>query len=937
MQIDLGAIALQAVNCCLDQIKNSCAPIATGCAKSKCVWKWTPDSPTCSDTCTYVWSPNLKFWSQTSWCPKGCTCPPRPTSQPKNPERDFTAIYSCIPSVKGSWSLDNNCFTCCKCPQLTPPPKPTDPTKAQEISYDCEYNCECSKCSYVWIPPTTTKCTNTGPCQLYWDATAQQYILGYRGDGSSTFDPCNSQCPCSLWGTTPNEPEISRLIAGECTPITSEGGWKFNSSCNYPCQCDLAAPVEPPSDPTKSEKIYGACRVCDCIPCTCEYTWFPTVPCKAGICTLYWNADTNQYSATTPDGTSTSNPCTATCPCSLLGSSPPPGTPSMLISGECTQTTPVDTCSPSSCIYVWTPGTDGGGGPIFCGVTIGTEPKLTQASPAQICTTWETALKVSANSLDGQDMYAPCLQNQMVGLNTYQITCVGGELVLRILEYANQPTKTGKTTWAFTLPGETGPVTTVWTLVPGGGTPSTSGSWSMGSDCPFPCVCSSGLPNFTPVNPALPDTATFPCKSPDVPTPPKSGFWAKTRGCSDDCLCPPSPTLDPAVPTVSSSKTYTCAKNLCGQCGWTWQTDGHVWAPSSSCNSGCLCPISMPTWQPSNPDAGNTSVVAPCVPDTCATSKCDYDWLYSYVLEKWQFLLIKNCPNGCECSPIIPLEPPENPDRSTIVSFDCKSIIPPTPDPCQGSFCSYNWSVANDKWEIGLFCNVSTCTCPAPPPAPEDRSKPVHIELSCFTGTTSTTPPPTTCTDPTKPCLWFCTPPADGIGPPQWVYSGGAEQCPSKTCLPPTYLCQVGNENTYGCGPCLPSACDASCVVDCAFGKATVSGCNGYGCICTNPDPNAKGQTPQQFCEQIGNGTRTFLCVSSQSSTTPPPPNICIFGACTLDCKNGVVVYLGENNNCGGCVCGGDTLGPGGSYRTPQMICKTIGNGTVNVKCVSYF
>jgi len=931
MEIDLGSIAIQAVQCCIDDIKNKCAP--TTCASVSCTWSWTPDTDT----------------------------------------------------TLGSWHRRVYCPNCCKCTQTEEPDTPSNPEESQELYYPCTYDCECAKCSYVWIPPTTTKCTNTGPCQLYWDATVRQYILGYRDDGSSTFDPCNSQCPCSLWGTIPANPEISRLVAGECKPITTEGGWKLNSNCTYPCQCDLAKPTAPPADPTKSEKIYGACRDCVCIPCSCEYTWVPTNPvlpiptipaactdntCEytfsgktgPGICglnnpaILTWappsatcngvskiniysgvgeqfknSCDGGGYSITYPSvyctngqlnvqinaqgststtliktgpntwasplgsffGTYTLNQvpnggswsqtkaCPNNCQCGWQIESPisvtgngengtvatyhclsptsqctdpakpcvwkctPPtdgvSPPNWILqsSGSCTKlclppsnlcqvtnensygcgvcSTPytpafseekiekskslntistLSTCSSSNCVFSWTPGqvVPVPVGPTFCGVPIGTRPKLTMASPALVCT-FETPLKVSANSLDGDYMYAPCLNYAIAQLNSYQITCVGGALSLYITQFATQPTKTGTYTWELISVGESGFVKYIYTLVPdgsGSGTSSTPGSWSLSSTCPFPCECSVLQPDVSPVDPTVPDSISYPCID---KTTPSTGNWIQTKSCGSSCVCPPAPDLPPAVPSIGSSKTYTCTQNPCGaKCEWKWNTSLDVWEATATCNANCACSIPFPPDSPDNPGI-SVVVSGSCVPTTTTTPK-------------------------------------------------------PAPLPCDVSYCSYAWDPVTKSWGADLLCPTETpCQCNGtiPTAQPADPSVPSGVLYPCKSIVTTTTPPPPSCTDPNAPCLWKCTPPTDGFSPPTWVYVSGT--CPGGVCSQPSYLCQVGNENSYGCGDCIaiPTFCDTDCSFDCVNGAVVGKTCfNKAGCFCYNP--NKPSDTPESLC-----------------------------------------------------------------------------------------
>jgi hypothetical protein len=67
-------------------------------------------------------------------------------------------------------------------------------------------------------------------------------------------------------------------------------------------------------------------------------------------------------------------------------------------------------------------------------------------------------------------------------------------------------------------------------------------------------------------------------------------------------------------------------------------------------------------------------------------------------------------------------------------------------------------------------------------------------------------------------------------------------------CSEPSTPCQLGNENSYGCGDCVARiGCDTDCSFDCVNGAVVGRTCfNKAGCFCYNP--NKPSDTPESLC-----------------------------------------------------------------------------------------
>jgi len=895
--------------------------------------------------------------------------------------------------ITGSWSLTKSCpaYSCCVCSQKKEPPEPLYPKIKQTYTYSCTYDCACTSCSYIWIPPTTTDCTNTRGCRLFWDAAIKQYIF----DGLSTFDSCNSECPCSLWETERSPLESSSLFDGDCTPTTTEGSWRINSTCASPCQCDLAMPTAPPEDQKKSQKIYGSCRECDCTPCSCEYRWDPAPtpppsPCLGTSC-IFWygplinispplytwqealkcpagcecpetistipkdKGDILQYAcrslvafseekstslnATSGGSWTQIRSCSGGCYCPPAPESGPPDpTQTSYKTYNC------GACEDVSCGYTWNPAGSGCAGS-YCNVVCANGAVVSSDCPSGCeCTyqsTGDNAAAYCKNNPNGKIINGLC-KSTAQGFWSVAKSCGEGCQCSESIPVLSPADPTVGVSYYYPCEGTPAPdpcasTECTYTWEPELFSDPPSGSWILTDPCGAGCECSADPPDFTPDDPSVSTSVSSACQS-TTPDPcastrctftwdPDTYSWGATELCSEGCECTAqAPIGSPDDPSVSSSVSSPCKSippDPCktSRCVFAWDPDTKSWSLTDPCGTGCVCSVEAPKYVPEDPSASVSSACKSTTPDPCATSKCVFTWYPD--TKSW--ILTDPCGTGCVCTNAAPVTYPPDQSVGSSVSYACKSDKPPS-DPCASSSCVFNWipdpfsDPPNGSWTgavncgFGCVCSIDAptftppdpsaefsfaypcesttpvpdpcastectytwipdtfsdppsgswvlvnpcgkgCICSAEVPSytPTDPSISISESSKCKSTTSTTTAyPPNACPEPTNPCVWKCTPPENGIGPPKWVYLGG--NClPGFMCSEPPTPCQLGNENSYGCGDCIAGAgCPGGCSFNCFGGNVIdFEPCAGKGCSCFD----TTGRTPEEFCTRFGQGT----------------------------------------------------------------------------------
>jgi hypothetical protein len=284
----------------------------------------------------------------------------------------------------------------------------------------------------------------------------------------------------------------------------------------------------------------------------------------------------------------------------------------------------------------------------------------------------------------------------------------------------------------------------------------------------------------------------------------------------------------------------------------------------------------------------------------------------------------------------LPTKNPSDTKKKEVVSGIClaptttttsttTTSTPPPVGPCSSNTCEYTWipnNTTNGSWAKTKTC-PNNCYCSnLNPPPPTDTTKQITITFPC-----SSTLNCGKCSS--KPCEWECVF-DETTNLQSWVLKN-SNGC--QTCLPPADLCQIGQIDKIGkkdCGQCLETYQLKLCEWECVFNEAL----NVSEWVLKNSNGCATCLPPTGLCKADKN-LGEISCGTCFTTTPPPPPLFC-FGSCILNCRNGSVQSVTETQNCKPpCFCSGDNLGPNGTFRTNQMICQVIFNGSVNVNCTS--